>query len=137
MNDHNHDHKGNNLPTFITGVVLGAALAYLFGTRSGKKLKDELIKESQKLLAEMGQELEEVVDTERSRSVKDKIAEGPERSRREEEDPVEKLEAVKEKIEEVKEELQGKVEDVPKHIEEIQKKGRRFFFRRPAPRAES
>lgn len=116
MNDHGHDHSspGNNLPTFISGVVLGAALSYLFGTKDGKKLKNQLLKEGQKLLQEMGKELEDV---------KDKI---------QEENPVEKLEEVKEKIEEVKEGLQGKVEDVPKHIEELQKKGRRFFFKRSA-----
>ncbi|GEM_PF-3274900 len=116
MNDHdqNHSHGGNNLPTFISGIVLGAALSYLFGTKDGKKLKNQLLKEGQKLLEEMGKDLEEV---------KDKI---------QEEDPLAKLEAVKDKIEEVKEELQGKVEDVPKHIEELQKKGRRFFFHRRA-----
>lgn len=117
MNDHDHNHTGgNNLSTFIGGVVLGAALSYLFGTKDGKKLKNQLLREGQKLIEEIGKELEEA---------KDKIEEG---------NPVEKLEAVKEKIEEVKEELQGKVEDVPKHIEEIQKKGRRFFFKRSAAR---
>ncbi|MDO8487256.1 MAG: YtxH domain-containing protein [Candidatus Curtissbacteria bacterium] len=134
MNDHNHNpnHNSNNISSLVAGVVLGAALTYLFGTKSGQKLKDELVKEGQKLLEEMGKELEET---------KDKIAEGPERSRREESEVGKKLESVKEKAEgtklvqnaiEAKEQLQEVIEDVPKHIEEIQKKGRRFFFKRSA-----
>lgn len=118
MNDHSHDHNpgGNNISSLVAGVVLGAALTYLFGTKSGQKLKDELVKEGQKLLDQMGKEFEDV---------KDKIEEG---------EVPEKLEVAKEKAEEVKKELQEVVEDVPKHIEEIQKKGRRFFFKRSAAR---
>ncbi len=121
MSDGNHDHNhgGNNTSALIAGVVLGAALTYLFGTKSGQKLKDELVKEGQRLLEEMGKELEDV---------KDKI---------EETEIPEKLEAAKDKAEDAKEELEEVVEDVPKHIEELQKKGRRFFFKRSASRSES
>ncbi len=125
MSDVNYDrsHGGNNISSLVAGVVLGAALTYLFGTKSGRKLKDELVKEGQRLLEEMGSELEDV---------KDQIEEG---------EVGKTLEAAKEKIEdanlgqkveEAKEQLQEVVEDVPKHIEEIQKKGRRFFFKRSA-----
>ena len=118
MNDHDHNHaSGNNLSTFVSGVIIGAALSYLFGTEDGEKLKEQLLKEGQNLLEEMGKDLEEAAD---------KI---------EEAEPAEKLEEVKDKAEDIKEDLQEAVEDVPEHIAQLQKKGRRFFFKRH--RAES
>lgn len=112
MNDHN-----NNLSTFLTGVVVGAALAYLFGTKSGQKIKTELIKEGAKALEKLGDELE---------SHEDEIKEKMENSK----------EHVKEKLAEGVKEVEEVVAEIPEHIEKIQKKGRRFFFSKK-PSAES
>lgn len=110
----------NNLPTFISGIIIGAALTYIFGTKSGQKLKDQLLKEGEKLLEEMGNELE---------NVREKI---------DEVEPAKKLEQAEQKVEEVKEEIQKEIKEVPQQIEEIQKKGRRFFFhKRPQSTTES
>ncbi len=113
MNDHDHTHQtgANNISSFISGAVLGAALLYLLGTKDGKKLKDQLIKEGQKVLEEMGQELKEASEKIEGNAAK-------------------KLEAVKEEVEDA-------IGEVPEHIQEIQKKGRRFFFKRSRSRSES
>ena len=51
--------KNNNLTTFIVGAIIGAALVYLFGTKSGQKVKQELVREGQRLLDKLGKGLEE------------------------------------------------------------------------------
>lgn len=103
----------NNLATFVAGVVIGAALTYLFGTKSGQKVKDQLLKDGTKLLETMTEEIEEKVQELESQEPKIK-------------EPVESQE---------EETVKEAAPEVPPHIEEIQKKGRRFFFRKP--RAES
>lgn len=123
MTDHDHHQNpsSNNYSALVTGALLGAALTYLFGTKSGRKLKDELVKEGQKLIGEMGAQLEEVSN---------KIGEGEVGKKLEAAKG--KIEDTKQSVEEAKEDLEEVVEDVPKHIEELQKKGRRFFFHRSA-----
>ena len=110
--------QGNNLATFIAGVVIGAALTYLFGTKSGQKLRDELLKEGNRLLEKMGEGLEDSRKQlegagekiqEEAQEVKEKLAEG---------------------VHQTEETVKQVAQEVPQHIEEIQKKGRRFFFRR-------
>jgi len=113
MNEHKDN---NNLATFIAGVVIGAALTYLFATKNGQKIKEQLLKDGAKLLEKMGENVEE---------------------------GVKKLEEAEQKVEEETQEVGEKIANqaqqtitqVPEHIAEIQKKGRRFFFRRS--RAES
>lgn len=119
------DQKESSLGSFIAGAIIGAALTYLFGTKSGQKLKDELLKESTKLLEKIGEGFEESQKQlenagekikEEAKEVKEKLAEG-----------VQEVEQTAEKV----------AQEVPQHIEEIQKKGRRFFFRRSQTRQES
>lgn len=130
MNDHTHNHSQDvgNISTFIVGAAVGAALTYLLGTKDGQKIKNQLIKEGQKLLEEMAQGLD---------GVKDKVKDTELGRSAEEGEVGKKLEAVAEKIDDVKQQLEGIAEDVPEHIAQLQKKGRRFFFKRSASRSES
>ena len=106
MSEQNNSHSGGHSSSnFLAGIIIGAALTYLFATKSGRKLKDELLKEGAKALQNLAEQLEE-----------------------KEEEAKAELDSAKEQAEEV-------VHEVPQHIEKIQKKGRRFFFRKP--RAES
>ena len=94
----------------MLGIIIGAAVTYLFTNKKGQKIKDHLLKEGKKLL-------EDISD----------IAADLE-------------ENVTKKLEEGKGEVEEKVEEapeVPQHIEQIQKKGRRFFFRRSHTNPES
>jgi len=113
----------NNLATFIAGVVIGAALTYLFATKSGQKIKEQLLKDGAALLEKMGENVEEGVK--KLEEVGQKVEE--------------ETQEVGDKIGEGAREVQSKVEEttseIPAQVAEIQKKGRRFFFRRP--RAES
>ncbi len=104
-----NENKNGNVSTFIAGAIIGAALTYLFGTESGQKVKNELVKEGQKLLDKMSAELEEARDKIEESDIPEKISE--------------KAKDVQEKVEET-------IEEIPEHIAKIQKKGRRFFFRR-------
>jgi len=115
-----NDQGKNNLPagrqstfsTLIVGIIIGAAVTYLFTNKEGQKLKDKLLKEGKKLLGELGENLEEI---------EEKVKEGKE----------EIEDKVVDKLEDVKENVSQLAEAVPQHIEQIQKKGRRFFFRKP------
>jgi len=42
--------QDNNLATFIAGVVIGAALTYLFATKNGQKIKEQFLKDGTRLL---------------------------------------------------------------------------------------
>jgi len=113
MNSDHHYHDSQatkaGFSTFIAGAVIGAALTYLFGTKSGQKVKDELVKEGQKLIDKMSEGLEEVRDKIEESDIGEKISTG---------------------AKSVKEEIKETAEEIPEHIAQIQKKGRRFFFRR-------
>lgn len=51
--------SGGNLTTLVAGAVIGAALFYLFGTKSGQKVRDHLLRETKSLLDKFGESLEE------------------------------------------------------------------------------
>src|SRR3989344_3839026 len=77
--------QDNNLATFIAGVVIGAALTYLFATKNGQKIKEQFLKDGTRLLEKMGEGVEEGVKKleeaeqsveEGSQEVRDKIGEG-------------------------------------------------------------
>src|SRR3990170_3570528 len=53
--------QDNNLATFIAGVVIGAALTYLFATKNGQKIKEQFLKDGTRLLEKMGEGVEEGV----------------------------------------------------------------------------
>ena len=81
----NDQRQGNNLATFIAGVVIGAALTYLFGTKDGQKIKEQFLKDGAKLLEKMGENVQEGIKKleeaepdiqEESQQVRDKIEEG-------------------------------------------------------------
>lgn len=107
------DQKDNHsLTTFVAGVVIGAVLTYLFTNEKGQKIKDRLAKESSKILDKMREGLEEV-EKEMEKEKKELV-----------EKAQSQVETIKETVEEV-------AESVPQHVEQIQKKGRRFFFKKP------
>ena len=54
--------KNNSLTALIAGVVIGAAVTYLFTTKEGKKLKEKLIDEGSRLLDKVKEGLEEAED---------------------------------------------------------------------------
>ncbi|OGD86158.1 hypothetical protein A2164_01620 [Candidatus Curtissbacteria bacterium RBG_13_35_7] len=111
MNEHHDNLPAGGLATFLTGVIVGAALTYLFGTKSGQKIKAELIKEGAKALDNLKDEFEE-----HEEEVKEKLEEGSEE--------------IKEKLTEGIEGVKEVTEHIPDHIENIQKKGRHFFFKK-------
>ncbi|OGD87981.1 hypothetical protein A3D81_00020 [Candidatus Curtissbacteria bacterium RIFCSPHIGHO2_02_FULL_40_17] len=120
------DHEKNNLPagrqgnisSLIVGIVIGAAVTYLFTNKEGQKLKNKLLAEGEKLLSSLRESLEEVEEEtkEAREEIGQKLSSG---------------------VEEVKEKVEEEVTEIPKHIEQIQKKGRRFFFRRSHTSQES
>lgn len=97
----NSSSSSHSTATFIVGIIIGAAVTYLFTTEEGKKLKDKLIKEASRLFSQLGEGVQEIE------------------------------EKVKEEAAQAQEKIDQEVQELPKHIGEIQKKGRRFFFRRP------
>lgn len=107
--------KGNNLAPFIAGVIVGAALTYLFANKEGKKLKDRLITEGAKILGSLG----EVAQT-----AEEKVAHVAEEKKEE------IAQEVSHDLEEAKEKVETIIRQVPEQVEKVQKKGRRFFFSR-------
>ena len=117
----NHDKVQMGGSGFFLGIVVGAALTYLFATKSGQKIKNELIKDLSDVLESIGQDLEEKVPETKAEldSAKEEVEKKVEQA----------AEEVKEGIEEIRE--------VPQQIEKIQKKGRHFFFRKRHRQQES
>lgn len=117
-----NNEKSNNLSTIITGIVIGAAITYLFATKNGQKLKDELLEEGKKLLEKIGENLELEEHEEKKEELQSKTKENTH----------EVSEKLIEDFEKTKEELEEAIPPVPQQVTQLQKKGRRFFFRRHA-----
>ena len=120
------DQKNNSLNVFITGAVLGALATFLFATKSGRKIKDELIEEGIRIFEAITEEIEEA----------------PEQIKESEKEIKKELAQKAQEISEVKEavvDTTGVVlREVPEQIEAIQKKGRHFFFSKKShPKSES
>lgn len=107
--------KGNNLAPFIAGVIIGAALTYLFANKEGRKLKDTLLSEGAKILGSLGDV---------SHSVKEEIEQVAEQKKEE------LSQEISHDLEEAKEKVETVIREVPQQVEKVQKKGRRFFFSR-------
>lgn len=106
MNDQN---RGNGFFSgILLGGLLGAALVFLYGTKEGKKIKDELIKKGREVI----DDLPDVV--------RDLEKQG--------EEFAQKAEEVKDKLEEKAREFSSeakeKIDSSLSHIEEAQKRGR-------------
>lgn len=106
--------NNNTLLTFALGVVVGAAVTYLYTNEKGQKLRDNLLKEGTKILEKFTEGMESVEkQTDKHKSSEEKT-ESP--------------------IEQVKEELREVAAQIPHQVQEVQKKGRHFFFsRKPKP----
>ena len=111
---HVHNHSGSGVPSLILGVAVGAAITYLLTNKEGQKIRDTLLKEGTKLLDEITKTAQDVSQSLQYNNVKEELSE--------------RIEEVKKSVEQI----ESIVEDVPHHIEQIQKKGRRFFFKKPA-----
>lgn len=121
MSETKNDSNNNNFSTFVTGIVFGAVLTYLFTTESGKKIKTELLKEGSKLLESIGDEVENVKAQveEKKQEVQKKVAE--------------KAEGVKENISQVVDKVEEVLREAPPQVEKLQKQGRHFFFSKKSP----
>lgn len=110
--------KNNSLTALVAGIVIGAAVTYLFTTKEGRKLKEKLIEEGSNLLDKVKEGLEEVGDEveEKGKAAVKEIENS--------------AESAKEAVEEV-------VAEVPEHVKQLQKKGRKFFFSKKQSPSES
>lgn len=110
--------ENNTNPSFVLGILVGAALTYLFTNKQGQKIRDELLKEGSKLLEKIGEEAEHAKDIieEKSPQIQNQI--------------LNTTEAVKTEVEEIAGEAGQIIREVPEKVEEIQKKGRKFFFKK-------
>ena len=118
----NHDKAPAGGSNFLLGAIIGAALTYLFATKSGQKIKNELIKDLSDVLESIGEEIE--------------AAEGEPRPEGRESAKIE-LESAKEEVQKKVEQVAEEIREVPQQIEKIQKKGRHFFFRKRHRQQES
>ena len=116
-----NDQKNNSVNVFVTGAVLGALATFLFATKSGRKIKDELIEEGIRIFEAVTEEIEEAPE---------QIKEGKKEIKRE---LVEKAEAIAEVKEAIVDTTGDVLREVPEQVENIQKKGRHFFFSKKSP----
>jgi len=110
--------KNNSLTALVAGVVIGAAVTYLFTTKEGRKLKDKLIEEGSHLIDKVKEGLEEVEE-----EVEDKGKQA--------------VKTIESQAQSAKETVEEAVSEIPKHIEQVQKKGRKFFFSKKHSAGES
>jgi len=102
------DRGGGFLSGLVWGTIIGAVLVFLFGTKEGRKVKDQLAKKGKELVEDLPQ------------IIKDLEKQGKEFAQ--------KTEEVKKKLEkkakELSSEAKEKIESSLTHIEETQEKGR-------------
>lgn len=111
------NNPNSSFSTFLSGIVLGAALTYLFTTESGRKIKDELLKEGTKIVNSIGDEFEKAK------------ADVEEKKEQVQKQITETTTDIKENISDAVSVVADVVtEQVPQEVEKIQKKGRHFFF---------
>lgn len=112
--------ENSGFTNFLTGAVVGAALTYLFTTESGRKIKDELLKEGTKLLENFGAEVEKA---------QVKLAPAEKKIAEKVEHKVEAVQTAKDEVTETVSAITETVEEkIPEKVEQLQKKGRHFFF---------
>lgn len=111
-----NDQKNNSFNAFVTGAVLGALATFLFATKSGRKIKDELLEEGIRIFEAITEEIEEAPEQikEDKKEIKKELAQ-----------KAQEITEVKEAIVDSTGEI---LREVPEQIENIQKKGRHFFF---------
>lgn len=137
MSDHHHESNSDFGSKFLLGVIAGAAFTYIFATKTGQKIRKELLADALKIIDDIGEEL-----AEKEEAVKEKIEDKKEDIEKKLEEKVESAQkAAKEKLEQVgetakqeavyvKENIEEQIREVPQQVQEVQKKGRHFFFRK-------
>ena len=120
MTDHHIHHHStarhssvNNYSGVVLGMAIGAAVTYLFVNKDGQKIRELILKEGTKLLGDIAEKADSIQESVQETAIGKEITE--------------KIEDVKKSVDEIEQ----MVESVPDHIDEIQKKGRRFFFKKP------
>lgn len=116
-----NDQKNNSLNAFVTGAVLGALATFLFATKSGRKIKDELIGEGIRIFEAVTEEIEEAPE---------QIKEGEKEIKKALAEKADQIAEVREAVVDTTGEV---LREVPEQIEAIQKKGRHFFFSKKSP----
>lgn len=122
---------------FLTGAIVGAALTYLFTTESGRKIKDELLKEGTKLLENFGDEVEKA-QVKLAPAEKKIAAKVEQKAEAVQKQVGEAVQTTKDGIVETVSSISDKIEEkIPEQVEQIQKKGRHFFFSKKSSSHES
>ncbi|MBI2326805.1 YtxH domain-containing protein [Candidatus Curtissbacteria bacterium] len=115
----------SSLSQLLIGIAIGAAITYLFTTKKGQKIKEDLIEEGTKFLEKLGKELEE--PEEKLIEGKEKVQQTLENAK---EIASEKLEEAKEAVQEVKDQVVEIAQQLPQLRPVPKKSIRHFFFRR-------
>lgn len=121
-----NDEKNNSFGTFITGAIFGAVVTFLFATKTGRKIKGELLEEGARLIDTLSEEIEEAPEQikEGKKEIKKELEHGKDQI----------IDAGQTAVDSAGEILR----EVPEQIEAIQKKGRHFFFSKKShPKNES
>jgi len=111
-----NEEKNNSFGNFVTGAIFGAVVTFLFATKTGRKIKDELLEEGSRLIDALSEEIEDAPKEikETGKEIKKELAE-----------KAGQMEDLKEAVEDSAHEV---LREVPQQVENIQKKGRHFFF---------
>jgi len=74
-----HDKDSNSLMALVAGIIIGAGITYLFTTKEGRKLKDKLSIEGNKVLDKLQEGLETAQDEieEHKEEVQEAVSEIP------------------------------------------------------------
>ena len=111
------NNPNSSFSTFLSGIVFGVAVTYLFTTESGRKIKDELLKEGTKIVGSIGDEFEKAK------------ADVEEKKEQVQQQITKTTKDIKENVSDAVSEVAEVVtEQIPQEVERIQKKGRHFFF---------
>jgi gas vesicle protein len=129
--------ENSGFTNFLTGAVVGAALTYLFTTESGRKIKDELLKEGTKLLENFGAEVEKA-QVKLAPTEKKIVAKVEQKAESVQKQVGEAVQTAKDEVTETVSSISDKIEEeIPKQVEQLQKKGRHFFFAKKTHTSES
>ena len=123
------NNSNSSFSTFLSGIVLGAGVTYQFRTESGRKIKDELLKEGTKIIGGIGDEFEKA-----KADVEEKKVEVQKQIKETTSD----ISDIKENISDaVSQAAEVVTEQIPQEVEKIQKKGTHFFFSKKQPSTDS
>src|SRR3990172_486139 len=130
------DQKSNNINVFATGAILGALATFLFATKSGRKIKDELIAEGVRIFDALAEGFEEAPEKmeDAKKEIRKELKEKGEQIAEIKQEVADAAQQVKKEVQDVASGVADAAENIPQQVHEIQKKGRKFFFsKKPTP----